>query len=554
MHISKKFFILIKPFWSSKQAVLGVILLVTILAMIFSVVNVQVWLNDWNSDFFNALAELNKDKLMDLLLWFIVILVILIFISVNKTWLVKLLVIRWRTWLTHYYLDKWLANKCYYFYSIDHHDKKIDNPDQRIAEDINLLVSKSLELGLGLIQSLGMLTTFIVVLWKISGTLEFTFLDVNWRIPGYLVYCVFIFVVINTWLAHLIGKKIRHLNVEKQRNEANFRTALIHQQEYSLGIALNHGEDRQNKILTDYFAKIRANWVKLMNQNMKLDYWQTLHLRISSMIPLFLLIPQFISGAVNIGGLMKARQAFMLVSNNLSWFIYRYDQIAEFAAIIDRLYQFNQIVEQAPPNFVHQNKKHVHVNNLTVLTPLDKPLLSGVTLSLQPREWLLLKGRSGIGKTTLLKTLSGMWPHAQGNVEVPGEIHMATQSTYIPDGSLKEVLSYPYDADCYSDNQLSEVLDSVALSYLTLQLDLTQSWRQSLSSGEQQRIGIARILLTRPQWLLLDEITSHLDATLSIELLNKIKQSLPESGVIFISHQQSLWSLADNICDVTQYS
>lgn len=553
MNIFKKFLILVKPFWASKQALFSAILLITILVMIFSIVNVQVWLNDWNSDFFNALADLNKDKLMSLLVWFITILVILIFISVNKTWLIKLLVIRWRTWLTHYYLDKWLANKCYYFYSIEHQHQKIDNPDQRIAEDINLLVSKSLELGLGFIQSLGMLTTFIVVLWNISGTLEFRFLGIEWKITGYLVYCVFIFVFINTWLAHLIGKKIRHLNVEKQRNEANFRSALIHQQEYALPIALHHGEERQQKILSNYFSSIKTNWIQLMNQNLKLDYWQTLHLRISSMIPLFLLIPQFLSGVVNIGGLMKARQAFMLVSNNLSWFIYRYDQIAEFAAIIDRLYQFNQIVEKSAQNHIVQNNSVIDVKDLTILTPLNKKLLSGINFTLHQQEWLLLQGHSGIGKTTLLKAISGIWPHYQGVIESPHKIYMATQTTYIPDGSLREVLCYPNDADIYNEAQLANALNTVALSDLITQLDSAHNWRQSLSSGEKQRIGIARILLAKPQWLLLDEITSHLDESLSIALLNKIKDTLPNSGVIYISHQQSLWPLASRAYDLTQY-
>lgn len=180
-----KYLCLLKPFWLRKNNKTSVLLIIIILAMILGVVKIQVWLNDWNNDFFNALSQKETDKLWQLVLWFPALLGIFVLISVNKTWLIKLLTIRWREWLTDYYLNRWFADKNYYFTQIYGEHKNTDNPDQRIAEDILLLISKTLSLSFGFIQSLSMLITFTVILWQSAGTLSFTVGGTEWNIQGY---------------------------------------------------------------------------------------------------------------------------------------------------------------------------------------------------------------------------------------------------------------------------------------------------------------------------------------------------------------------------------
>ncbi|MDF7667421.1 ABC transporter ATP-binding protein/permease [Orbaceae bacterium ESL0727] len=539
-----------KPFWTSKQSWLATFLLIIILVMIFATVKIQVLLNDWNSDFFNALGKTDNDKLIQLIFWFIAIIAVYLVIAVNKVWLIKILHIRWRQWLTDYYLKDWLVDKRYYHYALSHasHNNKhdyLDNPDQRIAEDIDQLVDKTLSLALGFIQSFGMLVTFIIVLWKISGTLTFTLLGYHFNVTGYLVYGVFIFVAINTGITHLIGKKIRRLNVIRQRNEANFRSALIHQQEYAEQIALLDGEATQKQKLTNCFSAIQANWHQLINRQRRLDYWQTIHQHISAIIPLFLLIPQFIAGLINLGDLMKARQAFMLVSNNLSWFIFKYDLLAELAAIVDRLYQFHLLITQHNTTLT-QTSDHLAVKNGTIKTPQGDTLLTGIDFSMQAGEWLLLHGHSGIGKTTLLRTMMGIWPYATGTFLKPANCLMVTQMPYIADGTLTEALCYPKPCH-FSAAQLSTVLQQVQLAYLIPHLNASAQWQKRLSSGEKQRIGIARVLLFKPDWLFLDEAISHLDALLATQLFTLIKQQLPKTGVMLVSHQQIAHQLIDKV-------
>ncbi|EGH1406965.1 hypothetical protein ID525_003867 [Escherichia coli] len=282
-----KYLCLLKPFWLRKNNKTSVLLIIIILAMILGVVKIQVWLNDWNNDFFNALSQKETDKLWQLVLWFPALLGIFVLISVNKTWLIKLLTIRWREWLTDYYLNRWFADKNYYFTQIYGEHKNTDNPDQRIAEDILLLISKTLSLSFGFIQSLSMLITFTVILWQSAGTLSFTVGGTEWNIQGYMVYTVVLIVIGGTLFTHKVGKRIRPLNVEKQRSEATFRTNLVQHNKQAELIALSNAESLQRQELRDNFHTIKENWHRLMNRQRWLDYWQNIYSRSLSVLPYF---------------------------------------------------------------------------------------------------------------------------------------------------------------------------------------------------------------------------------------------------------------------------
>ena len=545
-----KYLCLLKPFWVRKNNKTSVFLIIVILAMILGVVKIQVWLNDWNNDFFNALSQKETDKIWQLVLWFPVLLGVYVLISVNKTWLIKLLTIRWREWLTDYYLKRWLQDKNYYFSQLDAEHKHTDNPDQRIAEDILLLISKTLSLAFGFIQSLSMLVTFTVILWQSAGTLSFSLAGETWHIQGYMVYTVVFIVIGGTLFTHKVGKRIRPLNVEKQRSEANFRANLVQHNKQAELIALSNAEHHQQQELSDNFTTIKKNWHQLMNRQRWLDYWQNVYSRSLSVLPYFLLLPQFITGQINLGGLMKSRQAFMLVSNNLSWFIYKYDELAELAAVIDRLYEFHQLNEQRVVKKPDVNDHKIQVKDGTIHTPDNRPLLENLNLKVVPGKWLLLKGISGVGKTTVLKTLSHCWPWFQGDISSPVDICYVPQAPLIKSGKLKDIIckTLPVTVD---DNGINNALHLVGLVKLKDRLEEFDRWGDILSSGEKQRIALARILLHRPKWIFLDETTSHLEEQEAIRLLRLVRQQLPGSGVIMVSHQPGLWSLADDICDIS---
>ncbi len=428
--------------------------------------------------------------------------------------------------------------------------KNTDNPDQRIAEDILLLISKTLSLSFGFIQSLSMLITFTVILWQSAGTLSFTVGGTEWSIQGYMVYTVVLIVIGGTLFTHKVGKRIRPLNVEKQRSEATFRTNLVQHNKQAELIALSNAESLQRQELSENFHTIKENWHRLMNRQRWLDYWQNIYSRSLSVLPYFLLLPQFISGQINLGGLMKSRQAFMLVSNNLSWFIYKYDELAELAAVIDRLYEFHQLTEQRPTNKPKNCQHAVQVADASIRTPDNKIILENLNFHVSPGKWLLLKGYSGAGKTTLLKTLSHCWPWFKGDISSPADSWYVSQTPLIKTGLLKEIIckALPLSVD---DKSLSEVLHQVGLGKLAARIHDHDRWGDILSSGEKQRIALARLILRRPKWIFLDETTSHLEEQEAIRLLRLVREKLPTSDVIMVTHQPGVWNLVDDICDIS---
>lgn len=400
------------------------------------------------------------------------------------------------------------------------------------------------------IQSLSMLITFTVILWQSAGTLSFTVGGTEWSIQGYMVYTVVLIVIGGTLFTHKVGKRIRPLNVEKQRSEATFRTNLVQHNKQAELIALSNAESLQRQELSENFHTIKENWHRLMNRQRWLDYWQNIYSRSLSVLPYFLLLPQFISGQINLGGLMKSRQAFMLVSNNLSWFIYKYDELAELAAVIDRLYEFHQLTEQRPTNKPKNCQHAVQVADASIRTPDNKIILENLNFHVSPGKWLLLKGYSGAGKTTLLKTLSHCWPWFKGDISSPADSWYVSQTPLIKTGLLKEIIckALPLSVD---DKSLSEVLHQVGLGKLAARIHDHDRWGDILSSGEKQRIALARLILRRPKWIFLDETTSHLEEQEAIRLLRLVREKLPTSGVIMVTHQPGVWNLVDDICDIS---
>lgn len=395
-----------------------------------------------------------------------------------------------------------------------------------------------------------MLITFTVILWQSAGTLSFTVGGTEWNIQGYMVYTVVLIVIGGTLFTHKVGKRIRPLNVEKQRSEATFRTNLVQHNKQAELIALSNAESLQRQELSDNFHTIKENWHRLMNRQRWLDYWQNIYSRSLSVLPYFLLLPQFISGQINLGGLIKSRQAFMLVSNNLSWFIYKYDELAELAAVIDRLYEFHQLTEQRPTNKPKNCQHAVQVADASIRTPDNKIILENLNFHVSPGKWLLLKGYSGAGKTTLLKTLSHCWPWFKGDISSPADSWYVSQTPLIKTGLLKEIIckALPLPVD---DKSLSEVLHQVGLGKLAARIHDHDRWGDILSSGEKQRIALARLILRRPKWIFLDETTSHLEEQEAIRLLRLVREKLPTSGVIMVTHQPGVWNLADDICDIS---
>ncbi|AGH82345.1 ABC transporter ATP-binding protein [Psychromonas sp. CNPT3] len=550
MKLLSQYWQLVKPFWFSEKGLSSFFLLLIIIAMMAGSVWLSVQFNQWNGDFYNALQQLDGSQIYRLLSQFIQLIIAMILFSVYSFYLQKKLLIEWRTWMTGKLVQSWLSSSQHH-YHLKLTQEEPDNPDQRIAEDVYLLIDLSLDLLLSFLRSTLTLISFVAILWALSGDFKFEMFSIQWSIPGYMVWMCLVYTSLGTIITHWIGKSLQQLNVYQQKNEANFRASLISCRENSEVIAAQKGEGVERQDLKNKFKAVSTNWYKLMLKERNLGFFTVGYGQVSSLAPIFFALPQFLSGAILLGGLMQLKMAFTQVSGALSWFIYSYQNIAKLSATVERLSVFTQKIEsiQLPNDIVKPCHKVYLQAHIEIYHQDKKPLLKLPELLLHSGELMVIKGRSGLGKSSLLRTLSGYWAHYTGDIKRQDCIWIP-QKLYLAPTSLKALLCYPQHTQNIDDPTCIEVLNKVGLSELQKELDKSMSWSTRLSVGEQQRLMFARLLINKPSLILLDETTSALDSDAAVNLLLMLRRSLPESAILMVSHQRELWTLADQFINL----
>ena len=508
-------------------------------------IQISVRLIDWSKDFYGALEAHDAQAA----LWQIGIFAIITLIStlqyVTGTFIRQLMKIRWRTTLTKAVLDKWMHNKAYWF--INTADSPLlDNPDQRIAEDCRIFVENLVDDALDFFTKLIGLTTYVTLLWKLSAfSLSFTFFGTPVVIDHYIVWIAPIYVLISSGFTHWLGAPLMKLNVINKRREADLRFSLTRFRESKEAIALEDGETFERNMIDQRYDLMIDNWRKRIKREFIVSTFTRPYMLSILRLPLFLSFPAYMAGHVALGGLMQLGAAFQNVVVSLSWFIFSYKNLAELAASSSRLDYFLNAAKQAAENQIkieqQANEEALYLSALQVRDPQDKPLVYLPQLSVRPGEALWIEGSSGIGKTTLLKTLSGLWRHYSGTIRLPqGKRIFLPQKCYLPLGNLANAVSYPQTAEdmIYIRSLLIKV--GLAAERHLSHLDDVNflATECSFSGGELQRLIIARILYTKPDWVFLDEATSALDAQAENQLYSLLRESLPNTGFIVIAHRK----------------
>lgn len=541
------------PYFRSEDRWTGRILLAAVIAIELSIVGITVLLNAWNANFYNALQDKNWDAFVYQLGYFCVLAAAFILLAVYQLYLNQWLQIRWRTWLTRHYIDKWLSGGNHYRMQLL--GDAADNPDQRIAEDVRQFIDGNgatgiLTLGLGLLNSVVTLASFIVILWSLSATAPLHMFGSVWSIPGYLVWAALLYAILGTVLTHLVGWPLVGLSFQQQHYEADFRFNLVRVRENSEQIALLGGEPAEEARLRNSFTRVAANWLLIMSRTKRLTFLTAGYGQISTVFPFIVASPAYFAGAIQLGGLMQISSAFGSVQNALSFFINVYRGLAEWRAVIERLDGFDRSVSAAravavsPPaiDVVQANDTAIAFKDLAVRLPNGVPLVSATGITVKLGEKVLVSGPSGSGKSTLFRALAGIWPFGAGKIEVPknAKVMMLPQRPYFPIAPLAAAVAYPAEPGQYDNAKVAELIAAVGLPKLAARIEEEAHWNRMLSLGEQQRLGLARALLHAPDYLFLDEATASLDEPSEAALYRLLAERLANATIISIGHRSTL--------------
>ncbi len=517
-------------------------------------------LNNWSQGFGDAIQAKDWNAFLASLGEFTLIATPYLLIFAYNNYLNQVLQIRWRKAMTDDFVERWLSPARHFRMRLI--AGPADNPDQRISEDVHQFVGNTMVLGIGFFGNFLRLAIFLQVLWVLSTAFPMTSFGLSFNIPGYLVWLAVIYAGLGTAITYIIGRQLVNLKYNQERFEANFRFGMARIRENSEQIALLGGEAAERAVLAERYGSILGNVYGVVRLSLRLNFFSFFFSQFSNIFPYLLLGPAFFFGTATYGTLMRSVSTFGRVQDGLTWFADSFTLLANYRAIVQRLTSFEAVMAQSDASAAA--KPHIATlpssgeafaaEGVVVSLPDRTPLTAAPAFSLRSGDRVLLSGRSGSGKTTLLRAFSGVWPYGEGKVEVPDGTRtlVLPQRSYLPLGTLRQAISYPHNLDAYPDAAVRDVLGAVGLDHLGEELDRADNWPQRLSGGEQQRLGVARAILSKPDWLFLDEATSALDGPSEVALYETLIERLPGAGIVSITHRDSLDAFHNRRVEMTR--
>src|SRR5215207_9779302 len=450
------------PYFRSEDRWRARALLAGVIAAELGFVYVAVVVIQWNARFFNALEARNWAAFQSELIVFGFITVGAILVGMSQYYFGQNLLIRWRRFLTERYVAIWMAQGRHY--RLRFVDNTVDNIHLRIANDVLLFLQRTHELGTGLLNSIVALFSFAIILWGLSASTPLPIFGTDWAFPGYLIFTALAYAGIGTLVAHLIGWRLIPIQFSQQRYESDFRFAIARVTDNAEPVALMAGEAVEREELRTRFWRLVRNWTALVQRQTRLIAFTAGYGHVSTVFPILVVSPAYLTGAIPLGALMQAHLAFQRVEGAFAFCIGAYPKIAEWKAIVDRLAQFEAamgVVDTyrdplANIAFTPAPTDELAIDGLTVRLATGDAIATVPPLALLPGERLLVTGPSGSGKSSLFRAMAGLWPLGDGSIRVPAgaRILALPQRPYFPLGTLRQAIAYPTLAAAVDDAAL----------------------------------------------------------------------------------------------------
>jgi putative ATP-binding cassette transporter len=536
------------PYWNCERRakVRGATLLVLLLTM--GQVGLTVWGNYWHGALFDALEQHSVQGVLLQVAVFALIFVLSIAVTAAHLIVKRWLMIDWRAWLTEQLIGTWMEDGRHYrllFSAGDH-----DNPDQRIAEDIRIATESAIALAHSLIFSLMILCLFIDILWSVSGTIVVPGTG-GFQMKGYMVLLAFVYAALGSAFGWMIGHPLVRATNALQTSEATFRFGLSRARENAEAIALMRGEPLERAGSSARFAQIVRDWDRQSLAYMGLVSFGAGYGALLPVFPILVAAPQYIQGAMSLGVLMQAAQAFQRLTSALSWPVDNIGEIARCRASADRVLSLYEDMRQvdadakvpsAPRITLDRSERaRLVIEDLCIAEPSGRILLEHFSVVIRRGERVMITGDSAV-TGCLFKVIGGLWPWGSGRVRLPADSSMLfiAQRPFLPEGVLRETLCYPHPVDTFPDSSIRHALECAGLAWLATRMDERNNWEQVLPQRAQQRLGFARILLHRPAWVFMEEATDAFDPKGERLILEMIHRELPNATLLNISFHPGL--------------
>jgi vitamin B12/bleomycin/antimicrobial peptide transport system ATP-binding/permease protein len=548
-YLLKQFWQVASQFWRGKAKRTAWFLTGSLLVTIAVQLVIQYQLTVWNRNIFDALENKNGEVVLFQAMIFPAIAVASVASWVVLVYLRMTTQRRWRRWLASHLTDRWLNEGRYYQLNLVKGDHQ--NPEYRMAEDLRLATESPVEFVVGIVSASLSALTFIVVLWTIGGSLTVPFGGATITIPAFLVLGAIVYAIIASGSMVLIARRFVPVAEAKNQAEAEYRYLLTRVRENGESIALIRGEPEERAGVDAALENVLRRWRHVCFQTMRTTIVYQGSGILAPVVPVILCAPKFLDGSMSLGQIMQAASAFVIVQQAFSWLVDNYPKFADWtasarrvASLIVSLDHLDRAEKLGVGLIEHGECDGValRLTDLSVTLDDGTVVVNEAEVCIPPGEKVLVVGESGTGKSSLVRAIAGLWPWGGGKLEIQSDARMflLPQRAYIPLGTLRRAVTYPNAVDEVPQEEVAEAMEQVGLGHLIEQLDVEKSWDQTLSGGEKQRVAFARLLVHKPDILVMDEATSALDPPSQEHLMKLIQERLPNMTIISVGHRPEL--------------
>ena len=538
---------LTRIYWKSPDAKWGALLLAGAISLELGTVYANTLIANAQRAIFDALEAKQTSALVTSIGLFFGAALSYVLAATLRIYVRQILEIRWREHLTDWFLGRWMAPQAYC--QAERHRNELDNPDQRVAEDIRDFVGSALGLSLSLLSAVVTLVTFGGLLWTLSRKWPVQAFGTHVHIPGLMMWVAVATSLLSMVAAHFVGRRLVQINFDKLRVEADFRYGLMRFRDHVERVALSRGETVERLGSESRFEQVVRNWWRLIGAQRNLSFVTTGVANVNDIVPVLVAAPAYFAGLITLGNIVQVRFAYGQVAGGLSWFVNAYQEIARWRANVERLCTFVHVIEAAERELatsdIHRttsDRESLELEDLRLESPDGRLLLDHVNATVAQGDRVAILGPSGTGKTMLIRAIVGIWPFGSGRIEVPARPRMMflPQRPYMPTGSLRAIVSFPAAEGSFRDEKVRELLRLVGLGHLESRLGEADQWEQQLSPHEQQRIGFVRVLLHEPEWIFLDKATSALDEDMEKHFYELLEERLPHATIVSVAHRPEI--------------